>query len=303
MALEADRYLDRRRLKRRLTLWRVIAVAALVAATTIAFSQFGDFKRGSSIATLDVTNIIFDDLRRTEALRKLAKDERVKALIVRINSPGGTVVGGESLYFGLRGVAKTKPVVAVMGEVATSAGYMAAIGADYIIGRRSTITGSIGVLMQTTEITGLLTKLGIKAETIKSSPLKAQPNPLEPMSPAARAAAQNIISDIYAMFVDLVTVRRNMDRGTVLKIADGRIYTGRQALGNGLIDAIGDMDAARQWLAERRDIDKNLPLRPLKIKRDRDSLLERFDDLFGITLFSERLRLDGVISLWHPDLR
>ena len=157
--------------------------------------------------------------------------------------------------------------------------------------------------MQTTEITGLLAKLGIKAESIKSTPLKAQPNPFEPMSPAARAAAQNIISDIYAMFVDLVTERRKMERNTVLEIADGRVYTGRQALNNGLIDAVGDMETARQWLADSRDIAKSLPLRPLKIKRDRDSLLERISDLFGITLFSERLRLDGVISLWQPALR
>ena len=303
MALEADRYFDRRRLKRRLSLWRVIAVVAVVAVAIIAFGRFGGGEQGNSIATLDVTSIIFDDPRRNDALRKLAKNSRVKALIVRINSPGGTVVGGESLYFGLRGVAAEKPVVAVMGEVATSAGYMAAIGADYIVGRRSTITGSIGVLMQTTEITGLLAKLGIKAESIKSTPLKAQPNPFEPMSPAARAAAQNIISDIYAMFVDLVTERRKMERSTVLEIADGRVYTGRQALNNGLIDAVGDMETARQWLADSRDIAKSLPLRPLKIKRDRDSLLERISDLFGITLFSERLRLDGVISLWQPALR
>ncbi len=303
MALEADRYFDRRRLKRRLGLWRMIAVVAVVAVAIIAFGRFGDFGRGNSVATLDVTSVIFDDTSRSDALRKLAANANVRALIVRINSPGGTVVGGEALYFGLRAVAKEKPVVAVMGEVATSAGYMTAIGADYIVGRRSTITGSIGVLMQTTEITGLLSKLGIKAETIKSAPLKAQPNPLEPMSPAARAAAENIISDIYGMFVDLVTERRNMARATVLKIADGRVYTGRQALGNGLIDAIGDIDTARQWLAERRDIAKSLPLRPMKVKRDRDTLLERFGDLFGKTTFSERLRLDGVISLWHPAFR
>ena len=303
MALEADRYFDRRRLKRRLGLWRIIAVVAVVAVAIIAFGRFGDFGGGNSVATLDVTSVIFDDTSRSDALRKLAANANVKALIVRINSPGGTVVGGEALYFGLRAVAKKKPVVAVMGEVATSAGYMTAIGADYIVGRPSTITGSIGVLMQTTEITGLLSKLGIKAETIKSAPLKAQPNPLEPMSPAARAAAENIISDIYDMFVDLVTERRKMARPAVLKIADGRVYTGRQALRNGLIDAIGDIDTARQWLAEHRDIAKSLQLRPMKIKREPGSLLERFSDLFGITLFSERLRLDGAISLWHPALR
>ena len=303
MALEADRYFDRRRLKRRLGLWRMIAVVAVVAVAIIAFGRFGDFGGGNSVATLDVTSVIFDDTSRSDALRKLAANANVKALIVRINSPGGTVVGGEALYFGLRAVAKKKPVVAVMGEVATSAGYMTAIGADYIVGRPSTITGSIGVLMQTTEITGLLSKLGIKAETIKSTPLKAQPNPLEPISPAARAAAENIISDIYDMFVDLVTERRKMARPAVLKIADGRVYTGRQALRNGLIDAIGDIDTARQWLAEHRDIAKSLQLRPMKIKREPGSLLERFSDLFGKTLFSERLRLDGAISLWQPALR
>ena len=157
--------------------------------------------------------------------------------------------------------------------------------------------------MQATEITGLLSKLGIKAETIKSAPLKAQPNPLEPLTPAARAAAENVIANIYTMFVDLVTQRRKMARGRVLEIADGRVYTGRQALDNGLIDAIGGEDAARQWLADSHDVAKSLPLRRLKIKRERDSLLERISDLFGKTMFSERLRLDGVISLWHPGLR
>ena len=303
MALEADRYFDRRRLKRRLSFWRVVGVVAVATAIIIAFGRFGASNRSSAIATLDVTSVIFDDSERSEALRNLADNEDIKALIIRINSPGGTVVGGESLYFGLRAVAKKKPVVAVMGEVATSAGYMAAIGADYIVGRRSTITGSIGVLMQATEITGLLSKLGIKSETIKSAPLKAQPNPLEPLTPAARAAAENVIANIYNMFVDLVTQRRKMARARVLEIADGRVYTGRQALDNGLIDAIGGVDTARQWLADSHDIANTLPLRPLKIKREQDSLLERISDLFGKTLFSERLRLDGVISLWQPGLR
>ena len=303
MALEADRYFDRRRLKRRLTLWRIIAIAAIVAIVAVAFGRWGSFGSSASIATLDVSNVIFDDPDRNKALKRLAKNDRIKALIVRINSPGGTVVGGESLYLNLRDIAEKKPVVAVLGELATSAGYMAALGADHIIGRKSTITGSIGVLMQTTEITGLLDKLGIKAETIKSAPLKAQPNPLEPMSPEARAAANEVIADIYGMFVDMVVARRNMSREKVLKIADGRVYTGRQAIKNGLIDALGGIDTARQWLASSRNIDKNLPLQPVKIKRKRDSLLGLLDDLFGKTLFSERLTLDGVISLWHPDVK
>ena len=162
------------------------------------------------------------------------------------------MVGGESLYLALREVAKQKPVVAVMRELATSAGYMIALGADYIVARQSTITGSIGVLMQSTDVTGLLTKLGIKPAVVKSSPLKAQPNPLEPFSDDARRASQEIVTNIQSMFVGLVRDRRGMDDASLRKLSDGRIFTGGQALTNGLIDAIGGEAAAITWLETKK---------------------------------------------------
>ena len=299
--MDLDTLLDRRRLKRRLTFWRVSAIIAIAALVIFSVGKFGKFGGRDHIAVLEVANVIVDDQDRSNALLKVAKNKSVKALVVHINSPGGTVVGGEALYIHLRKVAEKIPVVAVMGDLATSAGYMTAIAADHIIARQSTVTGSIGVIMQTTDITGLLGKIGIKPEAIKSAPLKASPNPLEPMSENARAAAQNVVTDMFDMFVDMVAERRNMDKKTAIKLADGRVYTGRQAIKNGLIDGIGGEREALEWLSKTKKISRNLPLREVKIHRERNFWGKTLDDVFGKTLISERLRLDGLISLWHPE--
>ncbi len=303
MALESDQFLDRRRLKKRLTFWRVLAILAVAMLIIFGVGRFSGYGGRDYIASFDIENIIVDDADRNEVMAEMADDTDIKAVLVRINSPGGTVVGGESVYTGLRRIAAKKPVVAVMGELATSAGYMVAIAADYIVGRQSTITGSIGVIIQTTDITGLLGKIGIKPEAIKSAPLKAQPNPLEPMSPEARQAAQEVISDMYDMFVTMVAERRKMDIAKTKRLADGRVFTGRQAVKNGLIDAVGGEEEAINWLSESKGIAKSLPVRAVKIRRE-DGFLRRIsDELFGKTLFSERLTLDGVISLWHPNVK
>ena len=302
MAFEADRFFDRRRLKKRLTFWRIAAIIAIVLLVVVGLGQVRGLGVGDNVAVLNVSSIILDDPKRDKALMKIVKDAKVKALIVRINSPGGTVVGGESLYLHLRQVAEKKPVVAVLGELATSAGYMTAIGADHIVARRSTITGSIGVLMQSVDLTDLLDRLGIKPELIKSSPLKATPNPVEKITPEARRAAQDTIDDMYNLFVDMVAERRNMARDEAKKLADGRVYTGRQAIANGLIDGIGGEKEARDWLAATKNIDRSLPLRAIDVREKESAVRKLLDDLFGISLFSERLRLDGLISLWHPSL-
>ncbi len=301
--MDLDTLLDRSRLKRRLTFWRISAIIAIAALIIFAVGKFNNFGSRNHIAVLNVSNIIVDDHDRSEALLDVAKDDTAKALLVHINSPGGTVVGGESLYLHLRKVAEKKPVVAVMSDLATSAGYMAAIASDQIFARQSTVTGSIGVIMQTANITGLLDKIGIKAESIKSAPLKAQPNPLEPMSEQARKVSQAVVTDMYDMFVDMVAERRKMDKATVTKLADGRVYTGRQALKNGLIDAIGGEKEALDWLEQTKKISKKIPLRMVKIHRDDGFFEKALDNIFGKTLFSERLRLDGLISLWHPNLQ
>ena len=301
MALDLDRTFDRRRLARKLTFWRVAAVVLGVALVAALVSRVESVAR-SAVAYFEVSNIILDDTDRIDLLDDIADSGRYKALMVKIDSPGGTVVGGESLYLALRRVAEKKPVVAVMGELATSAGYMVALGADHILARQGSVTGSIGVLMQTVEVTGLLEKLGIQADSIKSGPLKATPNPLEKLTPEARAAAEEVIRDTFDMFVGMVAERRGMERAAAERLADGRVYTGRQALANGLIDAIGGEREARAWLSAERDISESLPTAVVEVKKRGSLLAELLDDMFGKAMLSERLRLDGLISLWHPEL-
>ena len=246
---------------------------------------------------------VVNDPARDEALRKAARRNSMKALIVEIDSPGGTFVGGEALYNQLRSLAREKPVVAVMGGTATSAAYMAAIGTSRVFARNGTITGSIGVIMQTADITGMLEKLGIKPETVKSGPLKAQPNPMESFLPAARDATEEVVGDLYAIFVDMVATRREIDRDKVLTLADGRVFSGRQAHQVGLVDAIGGVVEARSWLEENHQINASLPLRNLDVHDNDEFWSNLIDSALGKTLFPERLRLDGVLSVWQPKLK
>lgn len=300
MSWEADLTLDRRRLKRSLLRWRLAAIAAAVAIGLALFARFDRAPLSDYVARLEIEGLILADDERVKALAEIAKDKRARALIVAVDSPGGTFVGGESLFHALRKVAAEKPVVAVMGGLATSAGYMAAVAAEHLLASRGTLTGSIGVILQTADVTDMLAKLGIKPETIKSGPLKAQPNPLEPFSPEARRATEEVVRDLYGQFVDIVAERRQIERPRVLALADGRVFSGRQAAELGLIDGLGGEDEARAWLADKYGLSRELALRPVEIARERPGLRSWLEDLVGKALFSERLRLDGAISVWHP---
>ena len=300
--MDTDAFIDRKQLKKRLVIWQISAISAMVGIVIFLIGNFSSIRNSDHIAVLKISNIIVDDATRSKALINVAKDKSIKALIVHIDSPGGTVVGGEALYLHLREVAENKPVVAVISNLATSAGYMAAIATDRIFARQSSITGSIGVIIQTTDITVLLKKLGIKAESIKSAPLKAQPNPLEPMNENTRLATRLVVKDIFNMFINMVVVRRKMDKKKVKRLADGRIYTGRQAVKNGLIDAIGGEKEALNWLSTAKSINSQLPLKLMRFNQKTgffEKILKRF---IGNILISDRLRLDGLVSLWQPNL-
>ena len=304
MPLESDLLVDRRRLKRGLTFWRALAVVALLAVVVVGLGRFQGLGRfgGDYVARLELTGVILNDRDRLDLIEAIGEDGRAKALIVRIDSPGGTVVGGEALFRGLRDLAAKKPVVAVMDELAASGGYMVALAADRIYAHEATVTGSIGVLFQTTEITGLLEKIGVTAEAIKSDPLKAQPSPFEKLTPEGRRVTQAVVDDMHAMFVAMTAERRRLAPGRARELADGRIYTGRQALETGLIDAIGGEDEALVWLEQERGVPAELPVREVSVERGLAGWAGRLDSLARKTLFSERLTLDGLVALWHPDL-
>ena len=304
MGLEADYLLDRRALKRRVTLWRLLAIVMAIGLTTFFFlghpaPQF----KNVHIALLQIKGTIYHDKDRVLAIEKARDNPSIKALLIEIDSPGGTVVGGETLHEAIRYFAGKKPVVAVMGDLATSAGYMTAIAADQIYAQRATLTGSIGVLFQTAEITSLLEKLGINVEVLKSSPLKGTPSLLERVTPVARKTIRFLIDDISNMFVRMVANRRNISIDIAKGLSDGRVYTGQMALKHGLIDAIGGRREALKWLEIKRNIPNDLPIIDLRSGISGMNWLERLQSLTQKVFISERLVLDGLLSIWQPSDR
>jgi protease-4 len=304
---EADLLVDRRRLKRQVSLWRLAAILVLLGASLAAAYHLGEPRWGRGhVGRLAVSGVITDDAARLRTLRELAEDGRVKALLLRIDSPGGTVVASEELYRQVRAIAERIPVVAVLGQTAASGGYMVALGADRIVAREGTVTGSIGVLMQTADVSGLLRKLGVSMEQIRSVPLKAVPNPLEPLTDEGRRAVREIIEDMHAMFVGMVAERRRLDADRALRVSDGRVYTGRQALPLGLVDELGGEDAALDWLARERGVPRDMPVRDVRVSRPgegwRDLSSRALSALTGKSYLPERLTIDGLVALWHPDL-
>ncbi|MGE0715319.1 MAG: signal peptide peptidase SppA [Alphaproteobacteria bacterium] len=256
--VDSDTLIDRRRLKRRLGMWRLLAVLAVMGAAVLAIDSEEDLFGRPYVARLWISGFISDDAERDEAIAKLAKDDDVKAVLVRIDSPGGSVGGGEALYRTLSALARRKPTVAVIGSLGTSAAYMAALGTERIFARESSVTGSIGVIMQTADVTGLLEMVGVRPETIKSAPLKAVPNPLERLTPEGRAASEAVVRDLFEQFVDMVVERRGLDRTEALRLADGRVFTGRQAKSERLVDDTGGETAARAWLYENKAVSTTL---------------------------------------------
>lgn len=255
MSATTDLILERRRIRRRLTLWRVVAIVALVALA-IALIPWGTGKKTSPVARIWIDGMILADPAREKKIGRIAEDDDVEALIVRINSPGGTVVASEALYDSIRAVAEAgKPVVAVMSEAAASGGYAAAIAADHVIARRTTITGSIGVYADIPNVTGLLDMMGIEVTRVKSAPLKGEPGVWTEPAPGSIAAQDALIEDTFAWFRELVSERRDLEGAALDEVTDGRAFTGRQALDLGLIDAIGDEETALAWLEEEHGVD------------------------------------------------
>src|SRR5437868_3641952 len=325
MSLDADVIVDRRRMRRKLTFWRVFAVlvviAAVIAVAAVAARQGNVMAAGGSgtIARISITGLIRNDQDRVEALEKLAKSS-VKAVIVHIDSPGGTTAGSEQLHEALRKVAAAKPMVVVVDGLAASGGYIAAISADHIVAQQTSLVGSIGVLFQYPNVTDLLKTIGVKVEEIKSSPLKAAPNGYEPTSPEARAAIEALVKDSYDWFRNMVRDRRHMDDANLQRVTDGRVFTGRQGLELKLVDEIGNEQTAVDWLAKEKGLKPDTPVRDWQLKpRFGDltmlhlasavaleavglgSLAQRLEE-WGPIRAVERLNLDGLLALWHPPL-
>lgn len=267
---QIEDYEERKRLRRSRFRWRILAVLAVIVAGALLVGREGP-EKGPHVARYDVEGVIVGDLDRARLLQRIAEDDAVRALVVRINSPGGTVTGSEELYEGLRAVAAEKPVVATMGDVAASGGYIAALGTDRIFAMSNTITGSVGVIFQAPNVHELLDRVGVQMVEIKSGDLKAEPNPFKPVDPEVIAAERELVADSFDWFLDLVVERRGIgDEALLAEIARGGIYTGRMAVERELVDAVGGLDDARAWLAAERGVDADLALVPYVVPEEGD---------------------------------
>jgi protease-4 len=312
--MDSSMIADRRRLRRKLGFWRIVAVLLIVALGLAAYQfLWGDAATNRPhVAHVTISGLITDAGALLARLDTIEKNDAVKAVIVSISSPGGTTYGGERIFKAIRAISAKKPVVSDVRTLAASAGYMIATAGDMVIAGDSSITGSIGVIFQYPQVKPLLDKLGVSMEEIKSSPLKAEPSPFHPPSEEAKAMINGMIVDSYGWFVDLVADRRKLPREEVLKLADGTIFTGRQALKVKLIDQIGGDDEIRAYLATRK-VDKDLPEIDWDKKRNTAFLfagaasrvltllgygdLVRSEDLTGI--LPQKLLLDGLLSVWQ----
>ena len=322
MSLDSDVIVDRRRIRRKLTFWRVmaalIAIGAIVIVGLVATpGGRGTLTTAGSIARVNIEGLIRSDQNRVEALERL-ENSHAAAVVVHINSPGGTTAGSEQLYDALTRLKAKKPLVVVVEGLAASGGYITAIAADHIVARQSSLVGSIGVLFQIPNFSELMKTVGVKVEEVKSSPLKAAPNGYEPTSPEARAALESLVKDSYAWFRGLVKERRGMDDVQLEKVADGRVFTGRQALELKLIDQLGDEKTAIAWLVSQKGVKADLPVRDYKLSPRFGDLtflrsaaavtldalglgaIARQIEQSGMAQAVDRFGLDGMLALWQP---
>ena len=316
--MDASEIVDRRQMRRRISLWRALTFVALAVAllALVQVSSGGLFRQEEpQIARISISGFIASDRDQIRLIERLAEDDSIRGVIVAIDSSGGTTAGGEALYEALRELAAAKPTVATMDTIGASAAYMAAIATDHIVARQTTITGSIGVLFQFPEFGDLLDKIGVDVTEVTSGPLKAEPSLFEPASPEGLAMIQSLVNDTYQWFVGLVADRRGMSLAEATALADGRVFSGRQALDAGLVDEIGGEDAAVAWLATR-GVDEDLPVRAWAPGRPgigfpfAHAAVEVVARLLGIPpeaatllgaerIIPERLMLDGLLSVWQ----
>lgn len=318
--LFADYLAERRLLRRKLSFWRIAAFAVFVLAVTAAGLRMLGSDTPSEftphIARLAIEGVITGDRETLKLIKKIEDSKTAQAVLISIESPGGTTSGAERLYDAIRRLSAKKPTVAVVGSMAASGGYVAALGADKIVALGNALVGSIGVLVQYPNFGKLLETVGVKIEDVKSSPLKAVPNGYEPTTPEARAALASLVGDSFTWFKSLVKERRGMSDDQLQLVADGRVFTGRQGMELRLVDRLGGEREAVDWLEQEKNVSKDLPVRDWKRSRTLERLgilsmsarAAEFMGLGGLSVLLDRAAnvaeermLDGLVSIWQVD--
>ncbi|PVE25051.1 signal peptide peptidase SppA [Microvirga sp. KLBC 81] len=319
MSIDAEAIADRRRLRRKLSFWRIAGFSGLIAAVAAigyaAADRMGYGGVQQQIARISVDGLITGNQQRmADLMQRVGDSHLVSGVVISVNSPGGTTTGSEELYRNIRRLSEKKPVVTFVDGTAASGGYITAMASDYIVARETSLVGSIGVLFQYPDLSGLMQTVGVKVEEVKSSPLKAEPSPFKPTSPEARAALQQVVGDTYDWFRNLVRERRRLNESELAAASTGQVFNGRQGLPMKLVDKVGGERDAVAWLEQERKIPKDLPVRDWKPRSDRDislfAMAATAVDLLGFERVAEVLRrtevhagmaqLDGLLVVWQP---
>ena len=264
------------------------AVALLVGAMAffhVFQADFGAWFGRDRIGVVHIRGAISDSRRVNDWIGALRRDGSVKGVLVRINSPGGSVAPSQEIFQAVRDLAEVKPVSVSMGSVAASGGYYVACAGNPVWANSGTLTGSIGVKLQLTSFKDLADKLGIREQTVTSGPLKNAGSPLAPLTEEQKVYFQDLVNDLHDQFVSDVAEARNMDKDAVRELADGRAMSGRQAFAAGLVDRIGTREQALAELKERLQLEGDVEL--VEGPEIKKSLLSRVLGLSGLEPGSE----------------
>lgn len=287
MKVSADILYELDRLRKANFKWKFMLLAVGAVLIMFSITKGGDSYNAKHIARIKIENIITDNVEVISSIHKLAEDKNVAAVIVQINSPGGSPYMSEEIYRSLRKVSASKPVASVIGSLAASGGFMVAMAGDKIFAGETSITGSIGAIMQTVDASVLAEKIGVKFKNYSYPAMKGLPNPTEPTPPYAEKILKDVVKDVYDSFLNIVALRRNIPKQELQEFADGRIYTGRQAVKLKLIDQIGGEDDALEWFYSEKEVLKNIPVKDIELEEKNFSihkLASQFPKVFFIEL-------------------
>ena len=280
--------------------WVLILIVVVCAVGSVAFllimsmgaffPQGQSFTFGDKVGLVEITGTMIDPAPAVDQIVRFSKDDDIRAIIVRIESPGGVVAAAQEIYAELRKARDSgKPVVASMGGVAASGGYYVACAADSIVANPGTLTGSIGVIMSFPNTQELFKKIGIGFEVIKTGEFKDTGSFARGMTPAERKLLGGLLEDVYDQFITVVSVERGIDIDSVRSFSDGRLLTGRQAHELGLVDRLGDFRDAVMLAGDLADIrGEPTVVRP---RRKAISLWDIVEDLFGM---ASRMTRNGI---------
>ena len=275
--------------KKRSFLRGFIALIILFIGITFFDSIFN--KQDNYIAKVSIENIIYTDDDFLILLDDLKNDKNVKAVLVDLNSPGGTIVGSQTIYNKLKSLGENVPIAVSMKEVAASGGYLISLAADRIFCYKGTITGSVGVILQTVNLNNLLEKIGLEPLIVKSGSMKSVPNPFEKVDEEKKKKIISLVDNMAKQFLNLVIQSRNLSKKEIDLISDGSVFTGAQAKEINLVDEIGDEQDAITWLKKKADLDEKTKV--LEIKKP-----ESFLNDINLNTSNILKKMSGILAIW-----